>query len=135
VAQGLREGPFAVDGRVERARWHRQSIVAGGLPCLLDGRPGRGETFWGLGIAQRAAGEPAIQLGVDQRHEVDTVDQQPAVTFQQPRGLDLHAGDLAAADDNVTEVATDEPRPAQAPVPGSGASSRRPVLPGRVASC
>src|SRR5690606_21758434 len=74
--------------------------------------------------------ETAVELCVDQGDDIDPVDEQGTPALQQPRGVDLHPGDLAAAHDDLAQVTADEPRLAQRPV----AKSPAPQLLGLVAA-
>jgi hypothetical protein len=122
VAQGLGEGPLAGDRGVDGAGRHTGCALERGRPGGFERRPGGAQPPRVGGRAQLAAGEAAAELSIDQRDDVDAVDEQAAAVFQEPRGVDLHAGDLAAADDDLAEVALDEPRRAQRAV-GEGLTS------------
>ena len=124
MAQGLGEGPLAGDRGVHGAGRHTGRPLEGRGPGRRQRGPGGAEAFGVGGGAQFAPGEPAVQLGIDQGDDVDAVDEQAAAVLHEPRGVDLHAGHLAAADDDLAEVALDEPRTAQRAV-SEGPTSER----------
>src|SRR6185312_1456311 len=69
-----------------------------------------------VGRAQLPPREAPAQLGLDQGHDVDAVDEQAAVALQQPGRVDLHPGNIAATDHDISEVAAHEPCSPQTPV-------------------
>ena len=116
MAERLGEGPFARNAGVHRALRHRARTGNRVGPRALDRGPCVPQRGRITGRSQLTSGELAVQLGVHERRDVDAVDHQARITLEQPRRVQLHAGDLAAADDHLAEVATDEAGRSQRPV-------------------
>jgi hypothetical protein len=89
VAQGLRERPLPVDGHVDRAGRHRRDALERGRPGALERGPGRVQAGRIRGTSLGASGEAAVELALDEGEDVDSVDEQEALAFEQPRRVDL----------------------------------------------
>ena len=116
VAQRLGEGPLAVDLLVDGAGRQGRGARDRRVPGVLDRSPRLPQARGIRGPPQRPAGEAPVELALDERDDVDAVDHQ-RLAERQPGRVDLHAGDLRPADDDVGEVGLDEPRAAQVLVP------------------
>ena len=79
VPQRLRERPLAGHRDVDRAGRHRRDALERGRPGALERGPGRAQAVRILGAPVGAAGEAAVELGLDERGHVDAVDAQEAL--------------------------------------------------------
>jgi hypothetical protein len=74
VPQRLDEGPLAIDALVQPVLRERLRALDGRVPSASDDVPCSPEPV-GVGRShERAVGVAAVELGVDQRADIDTVD-------------------------------------------------------------
>ena len=88
-----------------------RSSVAAQVP--FERGPRRPQAVRVRGPALGAAGEPAVELGLDERDDVDAVDPEGARAVRQPRRVDVRALDVDPAHHDTGEVGLDEPGTAQ----------------------
>ena len=130
MPQRLRERPLAGHRDVDRAGRHRRDALERGRPGALERGPGRAQAIRISGAPVGAAGEAAVELGLDERDHVDAVDAQEAVAVDEPRCVDvrpLHldpahhdAGQVSPDEPGATQVRADELRSLQVVGPGEG---------------
>jgi hypothetical protein len=99
VAQGLRQGPLVLDVGVHQLR---RRVRQRRPPCGLHGEPTLMQPVGRLRLLQRSARELPVELGVDERHHVDAVDEQAAK--EEVVAVDVEAANVDAAHRDTTDV-------------------------------
>jgi hypothetical protein len=141
VAEGLDEGPLVVDPLVQQRRVEAAGALDGQSPAVFQDVPGLAEVVGRPRLHLGVVGIPTHHLGLDQRPDVDAVDDdvlQLAVDLdvEQLGASDPESVQIGLPDPHVVQVDQPERRPGQvdaieAGVPQVGALVRdaREVLP------
>ena len=80
------------------------SALERGRPGALECRPGGAQAVRIAGAPIGAAGEAAVELGLDERGHVDAVDQEAAAALEEPRCVDVRALHVDAAHHDAGQV-------------------------------
>ena len=118
VAQGLEERPLVVHALAQHRLRQRPGPREGRLPGLHHHVPGGPEPVGVGGVEERPTGVSPLELGLDERPDVDAVDRQPVdeavdVHVLEPDPPQARVGEGHVAQEHPVEVDLLEPRPAQ----------------------
>ncbi|MCB5281416.1 hypothetical protein BJQ89_01161 [Arthrobacter sp. ES1] len=109
----LGEGPLTIHRDIHSARRHGCGPLQLSRPGPLQHRPRRTKTLGVSCVSFGAAGKAAVQFGLDERDDVDAVDQQGVPAIEEPRRIDLRPGHVHTAQHGAGQVGADEPGSAQ----------------------
>ena len=109
VPQRLDEGPLVLDVRVHQLPWGAGHRL---LPRRLHRDPPLAQALGRLRPLQLASGELPVQLGVDERHHVDPVDQERAE--EQVVAVDVEPVEVDAAHRHPAHVGEPQGRALEA---------------------
>lgn len=122
VPQGLDEGPLVVHAAVERRVGKRPRTRDGALPQPLQDRPRLTDPVTVVGAHPRPIGHAAVQLGFDERCDVDAVhDDVPHLA------ADLHVDQLDAPQAAPAEQGAADRRPREVDSMQGGVVEEHPV--------
>src|SRR5262249_37527110 len=124
VAQGLDEGPLAVDGLVQQRGVQAAGPGDGAVPEPVEGVPGGPEAGRCCGAHRGPVRVAPVQLGVDQRCDVDTVDRDV-----EDLAVDVDVGQLDPAHHHAVQRDPAEPGTGQVAGPELGAGEVGPLEP------